>query len=237
MPLVFNAPTSNQLLDSLPVKLRTEIYNICESVELVFGTILCEPEQPIKYAYFPITGFISLVAIVENHQPLEVGLIGNEGMLGATLALGMPQAPMRALVQGSGTALRINAGHLRQTLASSPLLTKKFDMYVYLSLVQMAKMTACIHFHEIEPRLARWLLMTQDRTYANRLHLTQGFLADMLGVRRSGVTVAAGALQNRNLIHYSRGEITILDRKGLEAVACRCYQIMLNEHQQLFNTR
>lgn len=236
MPLTPNTPIYNQLLDSLTVKLRTEIYSICESVELTFGTILCEPEQPIAYAYFPITSFISLVAIVENHQPLEVGLIGNEGMLGATLALGMPQAPMRALVQGSGTALRINAGHLQQALKSSPSLTRKINMYIYLLLVQMAKMTACIHFHGIEPRLARWLLMTQDRTYANRLHLTQGFLAGMLGVRRSGVTVAAGALQNKNLIHYSRGEITILDRKGLEAVACRCYQIMLNEYQQLFAT-
>lgn len=237
MPLALKAPISNQLLDSLPVKMRIEIYKMCESVELIFGSILCEPEQPIKYAYFPITGFISLVAIVENHQPLEVGLIGNEGMLGVTLALGMPQAPMRALVQGSGTALRISAGHLRQALQSSPLLTKKFNMYVYLLLVQMANMTACIHFHGIESRLARWLLMTQDRTYANRLHLTQSFLADMLGVRRSGVTVAAGALQNRNLIHYSRGEITILDRKGLEVVACRCYQIMQVEYQQLFNTK
>ncbi len=237
MQLALNAPISNQLLDSLPIKLRAEIYNICESVDLTFGTILCEPEQPIKYTYFPITGFISLVAIVENHQPLEVGLIGNEGMLGATLALGMPQAPMRALVQGAGTALRINAGHFQQALQSSSLLTKKINMYVYLLLVQMANMTVCIHFHGIEPRLARWLLMTQDRTYANRLHLTQGFLADMLGVRRSGVTVAAGALQNRNLIHYSRGEITILDRKGLEGVACGCYQIMLTEYQQLFNTR
>jgi CRP-like cAMP-binding protein len=136
-------------------------------------------------------------------------------------------------VQGSGTALRMSAIQLQNELRQSPALASKLNRYVYVLLAQLAKMTGCIHFHEIEPRLARWLLMTHDRIQNNRLHLTQDFLADMLGVRRSGVTVAAGNLQTRKLIHYSRGEIIILNRKGLEAAACSCYQAVLRDYEQV----
>ncbi len=225
----------NKLLETLPIHLRNRLQHSCESVNLKFGSILCEPERPLKYVYFPLTGFISLVAVVEGHPPLEMGLIGNEGMLGATLSLGISNAPMRALVQGSGTALRMKAKHLHQELIASPELGKILNRYVYVLLAQMTKMTACIHFHEVEPRLARWLLMTHDRTQGEQLHLTQDFLANMLGVRRSSVTVAAGNLQERKLIHYSRGEIIILDRKGLEGAACICYQTMLQDYKNVLS--
>lgn len=227
-------PVFNRLLEGLPQKLRDHLVQTCESVNLKFGNILCEADDPFKYAYFPLTGFISLVAVIDKHHPLEMGLIGNEGMLGATMSLGIANAPMRALVQGSGTALRINAAQLRLELLAAPALVSRLNHYVYVLLAQLSQTAACIHFHEIEPRLARWLLMTHDRAHKNQLHLTQDFLADMLGVRRSGITVAAGALQERKLIHYSRGEIIIIDRKGLEAASCECYQAVRRDYDQVF---
>ncbi|WP_331351027.1 Crp/Fnr family transcriptional regulator [Cellvibrio sp. UBA7671] len=228
-------PATNRLLQGLPPKLRDHLLNSCELVNLQFGTILCEAERPFKYVYFPLTAFISLVTLIDGHQPLEVGLIGNEGMLGSTLSLGIPTAPLRALVQGSGKSLRLSAAQLRRELHAAPALVNQLNRYVYVQHEQLAKTTACIHFHETEPRLARWLLMTHDRTHADQLHLTQEFLADMLGVRRSSVTVAAGALQTKKIIHYSRGEIIILDRKGLESAACECYNMMIRDYENIFS--
>lgn len=228
-------PATNRLLEGLPPKLRDHIVDACELINLKFGTILCEPEHSFKYVYFPLTAFISLVTLIDGHQPLEVGLIGNEGMLGSTLSLGIPTAPMRALVQGSGKSLRLSATQLRRELHAAPVLVNQLNRYVYVLHEQLAKTTACIHFHETEPRLARWLLMTHDRTHADQLHLTQEFLADMLGVRRSSVTVAAGALQAKKIIHYSRGEIIILDRKGLESAACECYNMMIRDYENVFS--
>lgn len=227
-------PATNRLLQGLPPKLRDHLLDACELVNLKFGTILCEAERPFKYAYFPVTAFISLVAVVEGHQPLEMGIIGNEGMLGSSLSLGIPSAPMRALVQGSGKALRISAIQMRRELHAAPALVNQLNRYVYVLLAQLAKTAACIHFHETEPRLARWLLMTHDRTRTDRLHLTHEFLADMLGVRRSSITVAAGVLQAQQIIRYTRGEITILDRKGLEDAACECYKMVIQDYEQVF---
>lgn len=214
----------NRLIEGLPRKERNRILQHCEPVNLVFGVILCEPGQPFRHVYFPLSGFVSLVASVAGHQPLELGLIGNEGMLGVTLALGVNAAPMRAVVQSAGTALRMSAAQLRRELRDSPALLRTLNRYLYVTLAQLAQSAACTHFHEIEPRLARCLLMSHDRAHADHFHLTHKFLADMLGVRRSGVTIAAGALQQRKLIRYTRGEISILDRKGLEAASCECYE-------------
>ena len=183
---------------------------------------MCEIDQTLSHVYFPLVGFISRTSILDNHQPLEIGLIGNEGMLGATLALGVDEAPMRAVVQGAGTALRMTAGDLRRELKRTKM-TPILGRYLYILIAQLARSSACTRFHEIEPRLARWLLMTHDRAHVDHFHLTHEFLADMLGVRRSGVSIAAGKLQRRKLIRYSRGEIRVLDRKGLEAAACSCY--------------
>jgi CRP-like cAMP-binding protein len=226
--------THNRLLDGLPKNLRNRLVKACELVNIHFGDTLCEAERPFQYAYFPVTGFISLVSVVKGHKPLEMSLIGNEGMLGATLSLGVTNAPLAALVQGTGSALRISAAHLIHELRIAPMLMLRLNNYVYVLLTQLAQSAACIHFHEVEPRLARWLLMTQDRTASNQLHLTQEFLADMLGVRRSSVTIAAGVLQASNIIHYSRGEIIILDRTGLENIACECYQATIRDYEQIF---
>lgn len=219
-------PIVNRLLDGLPHKERHRVIAQCEPVQLEFGSVLCEPGRPFRYLYFPLGGFISLVATLGQHRPLELGLIGNEGMLGATLALGVNAAPSRAVVQGSGSALRISATQLRQSLLECPHLLRTLRRYLYVMLTQLAQNAACGHFHEVEPRLARWLLMTHDRAHADHFYLTHEYLADMLGVRRSGITIAAGALQLRRLIHYSRGQITVLDRPGLEDAACECYQAL-----------
>lgn len=226
-------PVSNRLIAALSRKERKQLLRSGETVMLSFGQILCEPRQRIRYAYFPLTGFISLVASVGRHQPLEMGLIGNEGMLGASLGLGVGTAPLRAVVQGQGTALRITATELRRQLRLSVALMKMLHRYQYVLMEQLAKSAACTHFHEVETRLARWLLMTHDRAHADHFHLTHEYLAGMLGVRRSGVTVAAGDMRRKKLLRYARGEISILDRKGLEAAACECYDAMKADYARL----
>ena len=226
-------PVSNRLIAGLSRKEQNRLLRRSETVELSFGQILCEPRQVIRYAYFPLTGFISLVAIVRGQQPLEMGLIGSEAMLGASLGLGVGTAPLRAVVQGEGTALRITAAELRRQLRLSPGLRKSLHRYQYVLMEQLAKSAACTHFHRVDMRLARWLLMTHDRAHADHFHLTHEYLAGMLGVRRSGVTVAAGDMQRRKLLCYARGEIRILDRKGLEAASCDCYGAMKADYARL----
>jgi CRP-like cAMP-binding protein len=206
----------------------------CEMVDLDFGQILCEPNRPFQYIYFPNNGFISLVAKIGRHEPLELALIGNEGMVGVTLILGVNTAPMRGVVQGPGTALRMSAAQCRRCLSDSPTLKSTLGRYLYVSIAQLAQNVACSSFHEIDARLARWLLMTHDRAHADDFHLTQQFLADMLGVQRSAVTIAAGNLQRRSIISYTRGAITVLSRSGLEAAACECYAETNKHYAQLF---
>ncbi|MBU1331602.1 MAG: Crp/Fnr family transcriptional regulator [Gammaproteobacteria bacterium] len=225
---------ANHLLASLPRKEHDRVMMHCELVDLVFGKVLCEPDRPFRYLYFPVCGFISLVTTLGPHRPLELALIGSEGMLGATQVLGVNTAPNRAVVQGSGSALRIGALQLRQALLECPRLLQTLKRYLYVLMAQLAHNIACAHFHEVEPRLARWLLMSQDRAHGADLQLTHEFLADMLGVRRSGVTIAAGALQLRKLIHYKRGRITVLDRPGLEAAACECYGASNKDYARTF---
>lgn len=228
-------PVTNNLIDGLPHKERNRTLKLCEPVDMVFGSILCEPNQTFAQVYFPLTGFISLVATVGAHPPLEMGLIGNEGMLGVTLALGIDIVPMRAVVQGSGTALRMTADRFRQECRDNSPMQRTSNRYLYVLMAQLSQTVSCTRFHAVEARLARWLLMTHDRAHADHFHLTHEFLADMLGVRRSGITVAAGVLQTRKLISYTRGEITILDRKGLEAVACECYAAVVDDYQRLIH--
>ena len=224
----------NRLLSALPAKDRAAMMQACAPVELEFGTLLCEPQQPLRQVYFPLSGFISLVATVAGHPPLEMGMIGNEGMHGASLVLGVNVAPLQAVVQGAGSALRISATDLRGELSTRPALQAILGRYLYVLMVQLSQSAACTRFHEVDQRLARWLLMTHDRAHADHFQLTHKFLADMLGVQRSAVTIAAGALQKKKLISYSRGSITVLSRKGLEAASCACYGIVQADYRRLF---
>lgn len=213
----------NRLIELLPRPDRVRLLAGCEEVPLVLSDVLCEPGQPTTHAYFPIDGFISLVTQIDDHPGQEVGMVGSEGMLGVQLALGVALTPLRALVQGQGTSLRIRAGSLRRELARSTALRRSLNRYLYVLMSQLAASAACLRFHLIGPRLARWLLMSQDRSHASSFHVTHEFLAYMLGVRRVGITMAAGALQRSGLIQYHRGEVTVTDRLGLEAAACGCY--------------
>ncbi|MEO5762270.1 MAG: Crp/Fnr family transcriptional regulator [Vicinamibacteria bacterium] len=233
MPAAKSTDVVNGLLEMYPSRSRGRVLASCERVPLAFGQILCEPGQPYRYAYFPLNSFISLVASISDHPPLEMGLIGNEGMLGASLALGVGEAPLRGVVQGEGDALRMSAAELQRHLEGSPTFARTVNRYLYVLSEQLNQTAACTRFHEIEPRLARWLLMTHDRAHADHFHLTQNFLAEMLGVMRSAVTIAAGALQRRGLIRYTRGEISIVNRKGLEAAACECYDAVIQDYARL----
>jgi CRP-like cAMP-binding protein len=226
-------PVVNQLLAGLPGKTRRAILQSCEIIDLEKGKILCERGEPYRYVYFPLSGLLSLVSVIDGHPPLELRIIGNEGMFGDMLALGVPRAPQRVVVQGDGMALRMDAEQFCQALRDDTALSCIIKRYLYVIFEQLAQTAACNRFHEVEARLARRLLMNLDRAHCNHFHLTHQHLADMLGVLRSAVTIAAGALQQRGLIHYSRGEITILNRIGLEESACACYASGIADYKKL----
>jgi CRP-like cAMP-binding protein len=226
MSVAKRVPVANNLLAALPRKDRQRLLASLVPIALTFGEILYEPGKAIRYVYFPNDSVVSLLTLVEGHRALEVGLVGCEGMVGIPLALGVNISPVRALVQGTGTAMRMSATRFRKEFHNSVPLQRALYRFTHVLMAQVTQTAACNRFHFIEARLARWLLMTRDRVLSNQFRLTQEFLSHMLGVRRVGVTKAAGALQQRKLINYSRGNISILNRKGLEAAACRCYQIV-----------
>ena len=214
---------ANHVLSVLPRKDYLALLDGLEPVKLTYGTVLYEPEEPIRHVYFPVDCLVSLLTTVEGRQAMEVGLVGREGMVGISLALGMEASSVRALVQGTGMAMRMKAARFRHGFENCLPLQRELYRYTYTKLALARQTVACNRFHAIEARLARWLLMTSDRVLSDEFVLTQAFLGDMLGVLRAAVNRAAGSLQQRNLIRYRRGKIRILDRKGLEGASCRCY--------------
>jgi CRP-like cAMP-binding protein len=223
-------PVANNLLAALPRKEYRHMLNDQEQVALTYGEVLYEPGARIEYVYFPNDSLVSLLTLVDRHQALEVGLVGREGMVGIPLAMETAISPVRALVQGSGTAMRMKAAPFLKDLQQSHALQRELHRYTYSLIRQITQTAACNRFHVVEARLARWLLMTHDRLQVNPFRLTQEFLSDMLGVRRVGVTGAARTLKQNKLIRYSRGNITILDRKGLEGASCSCYEMVKDMH-------
>ncbi|MEO8018061.1 MAG: Crp/Fnr family transcriptional regulator [Pseudomonadota bacterium] len=220
------APTSisNHLLVALLPAQYARLTKGAETVALNYGDVLYEPGEQMHHVYFPDNSLVSLLTLVEGHRALEVGLVGREGMIGARLAFGASTSSVRALVQGTGTALKIKSTHFLREFHRNPNLQRVLLHFMDGLMIQVSQTAACNRFHIVESRLARWLLMTAERMASGSFHLTQAFLADMLGVRRVGVTTAASALQRRKLIRYRRGDITILDQHGLEAASCSCYQ-------------
>jgi CRP-like cAMP-binding protein len=223
----------NQLIERLPGKDRLRLLGLCTPVTWTLSQVLCEPGDPTPHVYFPTGAFVSLLSTFDGQPALEVGMVGHEGMLGTQVALGVDVWPLHAVVQGPGAAWRMAVRSFRCELVENRALRWVLLRYVEVLMTQRATSAACLRFHEIQPRLARWLLMSQDRARSRRFTVTHEFLAYMLGVRRAGITIAARALQAQGLITYHRGELLVLDRGGLRAVACSCYRSDRQAYQTL----
>lgn len=226
---------ANRLLAALPKKEYQRLSPELEQVELPFAETIYNPGDTIRHVYFPNDSIVSLLAVVSERSTLEVGIIGPEGMAGISVFMGVTVSRQRAIVQGAGTAMRMKAsalGHEANQLSPFHRLLRR---YTHSLLTQVSQSAACNRFHTVDARLARWLLMTSDRLRSDDFRLTQEFMSNMLGVRREGVTKAAGALQQHKLIRYSRSHILILDRAGLEASACECYGIVRAESDSFLN--
>lgn len=231
------ATAQNHLIELLPKSERQRLLKLAVPVELKIAQVLHEAGAPIQYAYFPVNAFVSLIVKVDDQPGVEVGMIGREGYVGAPLVLGQEDAITCAIVQGAGSAWRVDASDLMLGLASSPKLKSHLDNYVHVLMSQQATASACLRFHQIGPRLARWLLMSQDRSHSNAFRITHEFIAYMLGVRRAGITTAATGLQRLGLIEYHRGLIKVLDRPGLEAASCSCYSADRTSYAHAFKHR
>jgi CRP-like cAMP-binding protein len=223
----------NQLIELLPKRDQARLLRHAVQVDLVLEEVLSSGGKPARHVFFPTGGFISMVTQLDGKPVLEVGMVGREGMLGSHLALGVSVSPLYSVVQGAGLAWRIDAAEFRSELNRSKPLQHLLGRYIYVLMAQLAASAGCLRFHEIGPRLARWLLMSQDRAHADTFHVTQEFLAYMLGVRRVGITAAASALKRRGLIAYRRGRMQVLDRDGLESAACGCYATEQRAYAQL----
>lgn len=224
------APLTNRLLEALPKNEFRRLLPDLQPSPLVFGKVIYEPGDLIRHVYFPMSGIVSLLAAVEDRATLEVGIVGREGVVGLPVFMGVKTSGNHAVVQGAGEAMRMKASAFRRESENGGPLPRLLRRYTHSRLTQIAQGAACNRFHPIEARLARWLLMTRDRMGTGEFQLTQEFLSNMLGVRREGVNKAAGALQQQNLISYSRGTLTILNRTGLNAAACSCYALIKAEY-------
>ena len=223
------APSANRLLAALPKKEYQRLLPELEHVSMPFAEVIYEPGARIRHVYFPNDSIVSLLAEVTDRSTLEVGIVGNEGLAGISVFMGVDASPHRAITQGAGTAMRMKASALRKESEVMGSLHGLLHRYAHSLLTQVSRAAVCNRFHLVDARLARWLLMSCDRLGTDEFRLTQDFISNMLGVRREGVSKAASLLQKDELINYSRGRIKILDRAGLEAVSCECYGIIKDE--------
>ena len=226
---------ANRLLAALPPTEYQRLLPELERVTLTFAEVIYEPGDKIRHVYFPSDSVVSLLATENNHAMLEVGMIGNEGMTGVSVFMGVDTSRTRALVQGAGAAVRMKSAVLRDEANQVSSLHRLLHRYTHSLLTQMSLSSACNRFHTLNSRLSRWLLMTHDRIGSDEFRLTQEFMSSMLGVRREGVNKVAGHLQRKQLISYSRGHVTVLNRKGLEEVSCDCYGTIRAESESLLN--
>ncbi|MBE9042122.1 Crp/Fnr family transcriptional regulator [Oscillatoriales cyanobacterium LEGE 11467] len=227
----------NQILAAIPDSEYQRLSPYLKPVTLTSGQVLTEPGEPVETVYFPERAMISLVSIMSDGSTTEIGLVGNEGMVGLSVVLGGGHTTSRSIVQIAGSAMQLRADVLRQEFDRAEKLQKLLLLYTQALLTQVSQSAACNRQHTTEERLARWLLSVHDCIQKDELPLTQEFIANMLGIRRSGVTVAAGILQQAGIIRYHRGHITILNQEDLEATACECYRLVQSEFIRLLGSR
>ena len=228
-----SAAAHNDLLEMMPTEVRAGLTPFLELVPLMLGDVLYESGAAQHHVYFPIDSIVSLLYVLENGQSAEIAVVGFEGMVGVSLFMGGGSTPNRAVVQSAGHAFRLSAGHIKQLVENGGPLLHLLLRYTQALITQMSQTAVCNRHHSLEQQLCRWLLLSLDRLPGNELTMTQELIANMLGVRREGVTEAAGKLQKLNLIKYARGHITVLDRPGLERHVCECYAVVKRETDRL----
>jgi CRP-like cAMP-binding protein len=228
-----HSPLQNHLLDALP---RSDYERLTPHLELIpmkLGDVLYEPGIKMRHVYFPTTSIVSLLYVMEDGASAEIAIVGNEGILGISLFMGGETTPSRAVVQGGGFGFRLRAQLLKDEFARSGPMLRLLLRYTQALITQMSQTAVCNRHHSVDQQLCRWLLLSLDRLASNELAMTQELIANMLGVRREGVTEAAGKLQDAGLIRYRRGRITVLDRAGVESRSCECYQVVKSEFDRL----
>jgi CRP-like cAMP-binding protein len=228
-----HSPRQNHLLDALPAEDHTRIAAHLELVPLKLGDILYEPGIKLRYVYFPTTAIVSLLYVMEDGASAEIAIVGNEGILGISLFMGGETTPSRAVVQSAGHGYRLRAQLLKDEFGRFGPFLRLLLRYTQALITQMAQTAVCNRHHSVDQQLCRWLLLSLDRLASSELSMTQELIANMLGVRREGVTEAAGKLQDAGLIRYRRGKITVVDRPRLEARSCECYQVVKTEFDRL----
>lgn len=226
-------PRQNHLLAALPAEESARIFPYLERIQMPLGATIYEPGISMHHVYFPATCIVSLLYVMEDGASAEIAVVGNEGIVGVSLFMGGESTTSRAVVQSAGHAYRLNGQLLKDAFFRAGPMQQLLLRYTQALLTQMAQTAVCNRHHSVDQQLCRWLLLSLDRLPSNELTMTQELIANMLGVRREGVTEAAGNLQRAGLIHYSRGRITVIDRPGLEARVCECYQVVKKEFDRL----
>jgi CRP-like cAMP-binding protein len=228
-----NNPKCNHLLEALPEADYARIKPYLEFVQMPLGEVLYESGERLQHVYFPTTSIVSLLYVMEDGDSAEIAVVGNEGILGISLFMGGETTPSRAVVQSAGQGYRLRSNILKLEFSRAGALMRLLLRYTQALITQMGQTAVCNRHHSVEQQLCRWLLLSLDRLSGSELAMTQELIANMLGVRREGVTEAAGKLQRAGLIHYSRGHITVIDRPGLESRVCECYQVVKAEFDRL----
>jgi CRP-like cAMP-binding protein len=226
-------PRQNHLLAALPAEERGRLFPHLELVPMSLGDAVCEPGITMRHVYFPTTSIVSLLYVMEDGASAEIAVVGNEGIVGVSLFMGGETTTSRAVVQSAGHAYRLTGQLLKDAFFLAGPMQRVLLRYTQALLTQMSQTAVCNRHHSVDQQLCRWLLLSLDRLPSNELTMTQELIANMLGVRREGVTEAAGKLQQAGLIHYNRGKITVVDRPGLEARVCECYQVVKKEFDRL----
>ena len=230
---VIHDPAGNHLLAALTADERERIFPHLQFVEMPLGKVLYESGDTLRHVYFPTDCIVTLLYVLRDGASSELAVVGNEGLIGIALFMGGETTPNRAVVQSSGHAFRLNGQRIKDEFHRNGPLQELLLRYTQSLITQMAQTAVCNRHHSVDQQLARWLLLALDRSSSNELTMTQELIADMLGVRREGITEAAGKLQRLGVIRYSRGHITVLDRPGLEKLSCECYAVVKREADRL----